>query len=103
MPVEFMQEPERLTAALSGEIDHHQAGPLRERIDEAAIRLRPKLLCLDFGDVSFMDSSAVGLVMGRYRTISAFGGQLEVIRLSPAAARMMRLSGIQQLATLKEI
>ena len=56
---------QRLTAFLSGEIDHHSAKTIREEIDLAVSEQIPKELWLDFRDVSFMDSSGIGLVMGR--------------------------------------
>ena len=101
MPVQLHYEKCRLTALLSGEIDHHNAAGLRGELDQALAKLRPPILTLDFGDVSFMDSSAVGLVMGRYKSISAFGGEMEVVNLSPVAYRMMQLSGLQSLARLR--
>jgi stage II sporulation protein AA (anti-sigma F factor antagonist) len=101
MPVQLHYEKCRLTAALSGEIDHHNAAGLRGEIDQALAKLRPPALTLDFDGVTFMDSSAVGLVMGRYKSICAFGGEMEVINLSPVAYRMMQLSGLQSLAKLK--
>ena len=101
MPVQLHYEKCRLTAALSGEIDHHNAAFLREQIDQALMKLRPPTLTLDFGGVTFMDSSAVGLVMGRYKVLGAFGGELEAVNLSPVAYRMMQLSGLQALAKLK--
>jgi len=102
MPLEMHYEKNRLTVLLSGEIDHHSAVFLRKEIDRALSKLRPPLLTLDFGGVTFMDDSAVGLVMGRHRTIEAFGGELEVTNLSPIAYRMMRLSNLHNLAKLKE-
>ena len=56
-----------LTAYLDGEIDHHSAKNMRETIDAAIAELMPEMLVLDFKDVSFMDSSGIGLVMGRYK------------------------------------
>ena len=102
MPVQLHYEKCRLTARLSGEIDHHNAPALRGEIDQALAKLRPPVLALDFDGVTFMDSSAVGLVMGRYKLLSAFGGEMEVVNLSPVAYRMMQLSGLQSLAKLKE-
>ena len=102
MPVQLHYEKCRLTAYLSGEIDHHSAAALRGQIDQALAKLRPATLTLDFDGVTFMDSSAVGLVMGRYKSLSAYGGGMEVVNLSPAAYRMMQLSGLQSLAKLKE-
>ena len=102
MPLELTYEKCRLTAALSGEIDHHAAAYLREQIDQALTAHRPPMLTLDFGGVTFMDSSAVGLVMGRYKTLSSHGGELEVVNLSPVAYRMMRMANLQSIAKLKE-
>jgi stage II sporulation protein AA (anti-sigma F factor antagonist) len=101
MPVELSYEKCRLTAALSGEIDHHSAAFVRGRIDQALAKYQPPTLALDFDAVTFMDSSAVGLVMGRYKLVSAYGGGLEVLNLSPVAYHMMRLSGLQSLAKLE--
>ena len=102
MPMQLSYEKCRLTATLSGEIDHHAAGHLREQIDQAITKLRPPHVTLDFDAVTFMDSSAVGLVMGRFKLLSAFGGEMEVINLSPAAYRMMRMSNLQSLAKIRE-
>lgn len=102
MPVELSYDKCRLTAALSGEIDHHSAGSLREQIDQSLMKLRPPTLTLDFDGVTFMDSSAVGLVMGRFKLLGAFGGELEVINLSPTAYRMMQMSNLQSLAKLRQ-
>ena len=102
MPLELLYEKCRLTAALIGEIDHHNAVFLRGQIDQALAKLRPPMLTLDFDRVTFMDSSAVGLVMGRFKTLSAWNGALEVVNLSPAAYRVMRLSNLQSLAKLKQ-
>ncbi|MCL2299046.1 MAG: anti-sigma factor antagonist [Firmicutes bacterium] len=101
MPVQLHYEKCRLTAFLSGEIDHHSAAALRGQIDQSMMKLHPPTLVLDFGEVSFMDSSAVGLVMGRYKQLCAYGGELEAVNLSPVAYRMMQLSGLQALARLK--
>jgi stage II sporulation protein AA (anti-sigma F factor antagonist) len=102
MPVTLSYEKCRLTARLSGEIDHHSAAFLREQVDQALAKLRPPTLSIDFAEVSFMDSSAVGLVMGRFKAVQAFGGELEVINLSPTAYRMMRMSKLQTLAKLRQ-
>jgi len=100
MPLKLYYEKRRLNVSLSGEIDHHVAAALREQIDQAIAKHSPTWLVLDFGGVTFMDSSAVGLVMGRYKVLSAMGGTLEVINLSPVAYRMMKMSNLQSLAKL---
>ncbi len=85
---------------LDGEIDHHNAAIIRSGIDDALILRKPQLLVLDFGGVTFMDSSGVGLVMGRYRLVSAFGGKIELKGLSPSAYKMFCLSGLEALVKI---
>lgn len=97
MPVLFETSDDTLTALLSGEIDHHTAEALRESIDREMNRMRPSLLILDFGGVGFMDSSGIGLIMGRYRNAVSYGGQLRVVNVPPVAARMMELAGVGRL------
>ena len=82
MSVKIEVNGEVVVAYLSGDIDHHTAKPMREEIDKAVESNMPTLLVLDFKDVSFMDSSGIGFVMGRYRIVQSYGGKLEVFNLS---------------------
>ena len=100
MPVRIEKNKNLTTAYLSGEIDHHSAAFLREEIDKAAVAVNPKELNLDFMGVSFMDSSGIGLVMGRYKLMKAIGGRLRVSNVSPAAMRVMKLAGLDLLAKI---
>ena len=102
MGVEIISNPLSVSALLSGEIDHHTAAAMRADIDAAAAAQQPKILRLDFADVTFMDSSAVGLVMGRYRLLQGWQGKLEVTNLSERNYKMMRLAGMQSLCTLSQ-
>lgn len=97
MPVVFEASESTLTALISGEIDHHTAAECRESIDRETERLRPEELVLDFGGVSFMDSSGVGLIMGRYKLVKGYGGAVRVTNAPPAVARMIRLAGVGRL------
>ena len=56
-----------LTAFIEGELDHDSAARIRTKLDGICESIKPKLLNLDFSGVSFMDSSGIGLVLGRYR------------------------------------
>jgi stage II sporulation protein AA (anti-sigma F factor antagonist) len=90
-----------LTVYINGEIDHDMAAKIRTSIDGTAQSLKPKLLCLDFSEVSFMDSSGVGLVMGRYRQIKLLGGELRVINVPDSMYRIFAMSGIERLGVLR--
>lgn len=93
---------ETLTCFLSGEIDHHSALPIRLEIDDKIESSRPRLTILDFSDVTFMDSSGIGLVMGRYKLCSQFSGSLTVCGLSDSSYKVMKLAGLSNIASIKK-
>lgn len=92
-------------AYLIGEIDHHTAGAVREKIDEAIKTKKPTHLIIDFKNVSFMDSSGIGLVMGRYRLIQSISGvaTLEIKNVTPQTKKIMELAGLGRIAIIKEV
>lgn len=100
MPVTIETTGKKMVAALQGDIDHHGAKALRETIDAALEKNRPSLLVLDFRDVGFMDSSGIGLVMGRYRLVQQFGGGVEVHNPLPSIKKVMRLAGLDRIAPI---
>ena len=97
--IEYLKKEIRVV--LDGEIDHHIASLIRISIDDAIIHKRPQTLILDFSKVSFMDSSGIGLVMGRYKLMRSVGGRIRVENLSPAAYKVMKLAGLEKLGELK--
>lgn len=101
MAIKISSTPVRLTVALSGEIDHHNAAALRLEADEAIQSTLASNIRLDFADVTFMDSSGIGFVLGRYRTAESFGANVEVVNLSTRLYSMMKLAGLEKLVTLK--
>lgn len=103
MPVALKLKKDILTICLKGEIDHHTAPDIRESIDDAiAVNHNANLIILDFSGVTFMDSSGVGLVMGRYRLIAPMGKQLQVDNLSARDYQIFRMSGLEKLAALNQ-
>lgn len=97
--LEFVED--KLTAYLEGELDHHAAAPIRQQIDDAIVHHRPKKLIIDFEALTFMDSSGIGLVMGRYKTATEVGASLTVCNMSNQVYKVMRLSGIDRIAVIK--
>ena len=97
MPVRIHIEDDRMTVYLSGEIDHHNSRRMREEIDGSAQRNLPQLLVLDFGGVEFMDSSGIGLVLGRYRLMQDLGGELRLENVPLHIRKVMRVAGIDNL------
>lgn len=88
-----------LVAWLSGEIDHHAAGELRKQLDARILAAPVERVVLDFSGVSFMDSSGIGLILGRYRLLQEVGGVLAVQGAGPQIEKMLRLSGLSGIVT----
>ena len=100
MSVKIINEDNKVISLLSGEIDHHNAKSLRQDIDFSLRENQPEELIMDFSEVGFMDSSGIGLVMGRYKLMQEIGGNLVVRNPPPHIKKVMRLSGIDRLASI---
>ena len=87
-------------ALLEGDIDHHTAKNIRETIDAYAENERPSMLKLDFSGIQFMDSSGIGLIMGRYRLMKLLGGELKIINLPQHIEKVIKLAGLSVLGLL---
>ena len=87
----------RITAAISGDIDHHIARELRMELDEVINLSRPEMLIIDMENVGFMDSSGIGLILGRLKTVRAYGGEVLIKNAQPNIAAVIKLSGLSNL------
>ena len=101
MQLELTREGDTLTAHLIGELDHHTAATLRQQIDTAILSCRSKQINIDLNRMTFMDSSGIGLILGRYRLMTAEGGHLTLQNISPRVERMIRLAGLERLPIWK--
>ena len=90
-----------LLCELSGEIDHHTAKPTRQKIDEKILDGRPKTVILDFSAVSFMDSSGIGLILGRVESCEKIGATLVIRGLSGRVGKLIRMSGVGKIKCIK--
>ena len=76
MQIHYDTSSSELLAMLCGEIDHHSSMLMRAELDAAIYAHMPKTLILNFQNVTFMDSSGIGLIMGRYKILQPMGGEL---------------------------
>lgn len=83
-----------LKVNLKGEIDHHMALVIKEEIDRYIEKHRIKKVLFNFKDVSFMDSSGVGMIIGRYKKLQKAGGAIGVVYLTPRVKRIFEMSGL---------
>lgn len=86
-----------LVAKLSGEIDHHTAPQLRDALDREIAVNNTRNIVLDFDGVSFMDSSGIGVIAGRYKQIVARGGKIMIIRVKPQIDKILEVSGMKKI------
>lgn len=96
----FFEDCRVLTARITRDIDHHSAKMIRERIDKELFKLKPELLLLDFSEVHFMDSSGIGLIMGRCEVAEELSMGVRIVSLSPSLMKLVRLSGIEKITNL---
>ena len=99
---EVSAEGKAVVVSLSGEIDHHNATALRTGIDKLICEKRPKKLVLDLANIAFMDSSGLGLIMGRYALVKHYGGNVSVLDPSPAVIKIMKLAGMERIVPIKK-
>jgi stage II sporulation protein AA (anti-sigma F factor antagonist) len=101
--LEIINSGDRLTVMLTGEIDHHSLMSVRSTIDAQIEQHTPRLLVLDFGGVSFMDSSGIGLILGRKRATDAYGGKVILKNASGYVEKLIRLAGLAAMLSKQEM
>lgn len=91
-----------LVIRLSGDLDHHATEPIRNAIERELQRTNYRNLVLSFRDIDFMDSSGLGLILGRYRTVSQHGGRMVLCEVSTPLSRLFELSGLLKVMPVYE-
>ena len=97
MSIERTMNEENLLAKISGELDHHTAATMRAELDEKIRNSNPNKLLLDFSDVSFMDSSGIGFIMGRYKLMKENGGGVENVNAPRGINKVLKISGLDKI------
>ena len=102
MKFEFEKKGRLLVVKITGELDHHSAAPLREETDREILGGNYKGLIIDLSGLDMMDSSGIGIIMGRYRIMEASGGHLCVCSAKPPIKKIILLSGLGKLIGICE-
>ncbi len=98
MIVNFALKKNILIVRLRCDLDHHNTEKVRDVIDYNIEKKEVRHVLIDMEDVSFMDSSGIGLILGRYKKIVAKDGRIAFINIAHDIAKMLKLSGIFLLA-----
>lgn len=91
-----------LLVRLTGELDQCSASGIRRDLDQLLLDPRVRHLVIDLGDMPFMDSSGLGVILGRYRMMQERGGTVSLMHLSPQVKRVYDLSGMAQIIPVVE-
>lgn len=91
-----------LVVRLIGELDHHEASILRDAWQKKLKEEDVQHVILNLEQVTFMDSSGIGVILGRYKEIIHSGGELIVCSINPAIKRLLEMSGLFKIIRLVE-
>ena len=91
-----------LCICMPKEVDHHNAGAITQHADEMICKSEVKNLIFDFSDTEFMDSSGIGIILGRYKKISCFGGKVFAIHADRQIRRILLISGLSKIVEIME-
>ena len=103
MNVQSKMEGNKLILYVLGEIDHHTAKEIRKEMDKQILSLHPKEIKINLSSVSLMDSSGLGLIMGRYATASDIGAALKEVNPTDSVARIMLMAGLDKIVPIERI
>ena len=95
--MEHERRRDTVLVKLEGELDHCSAQAVRRELDGLISDPQVKKLVLDLKNMSFMDSSGIGVILGRYRTLAMRGGAVAVKNMNPHVQRIFTLSGMGQI------
>ena len=102
MKITYNEKDKLLLMQITEEIDHYTSEKIRTRADFEIQKYIPKELVMDFENVNFMDSAGIGMVLGRYKMITMFGGTMNMINVKPNVKKVFEMSGITKIIPIKE-
>lgn len=94
--LQFIRDGESVLVRLAGELDHCCCQQVRRELDALIAQPGVKTLILDFSALQFMDSSGIGVMLGRYRLMRDKGGAMAVIHMNPLVTRIFRMAGLDR-------
>lgn len=97
MQLNFYTEGKTLVVGFNGELDHHTAESIRKEIDNYYDQKLMKNIILDLDNLKFMDSSGIGLILGRYKKAMNNGGKLLLVNVNTRVMRILEMSGITKI------
>ena len=102
MQVKFSNKGTTLIIGIIGELDHHSAEYIRSKIDAEMIKSTTRNIIFDFSKVGFMDSSGIGVIMGRYKNLQKLNGRAVIVNPNAQIKKIFEMAGIFRLMPFYE-
>lgn len=96
----YVEDKALLVEILSAELDHHVARDVRQEVDSILMKKHIDYIIFDFQYVNFMDSSGIGVIIGRYKKIVNHGGKVSVINMNSRVKKLFNLSGMSKIISV---
>ncbi len=97
MELFFKRKGKTILILVSGEIDHHTSTTLRLQTENALSQIGGKNIIFDFSQVTFMDSSGIGMLIGRYKQLQALNGRIAIACANEKIGEIIRLAGLKDI------
>jgi stage II sporulation protein AA (anti-sigma F factor antagonist) len=98
--IELEHHRKALIVRLRGELDHHTAEMVKIKMEDAILRGNSDHVILSLKDLVFMDSSGLGVILGRYKLITGKGGKMAVCNVNPSVYRLFEMSGLFKILSI---
>lgn len=100
--IELEHGSKALIVRLKGELDHHTAEAVKARMEEAISRGNVSHVIVNMKELNFMDSSGLGVILGRYKQVSGRGGKMVLCEVGPSVYRLFEMSGMFKILAVME-
>lgn len=94
MQINLLTQQNKLYAKIVGELDHHSAAEIKDQVDAKIVSEGINTLIFDLSGLAFMDSSGIGVIIGRYKLMKSLGGQVYIVSSNKSVDKLLALSGI---------
>ena len=91
-----------LTIFLPEDVDHHNAEEIKREADRLIDREHIRYIIFDFADTGFMDSSGIGVIMGRYKKVYMMGGEVWAVHTNERMRKILTMSGVMKIMQIYE-
>ena len=100
MEVKLLGDKKVLLVKVKGELDHHLAAKVKEEVDNKMRSSNAINIIFDFSELTFMDSSGIGVIMGRYKKVRTLGGRVVASGVNAQILRILEMSAVDKIIKL---